>query len=92
MPGFVALAYHTSDIQYLFPGWSGGPDGIKHSLNNRQMNLSNQLVAAWTKLCLDGQSERTTQYALAALRDGRKPGCVVHREFACPFDTYGQAI
>ena len=25
MPGFVALAYHTSDIQYLFPLYHGGP-------------------------------------------------------------------
>ena len=25
MPGFLSLAYHTSDIQYLFPLWHGGP-------------------------------------------------------------------
>ena len=25
MPGFLSLAYHTADIQYLFPLWHGGP-------------------------------------------------------------------
>jgi para-nitrobenzyl esterase len=48
MPGFIALAYHTADIQYLFPLWSGGPDGIVHQLNNKQKALSDQLVSAWT--------------------------------------------
>ncbi|MEJ1975613.1 MAG: carboxylesterase family protein [Acetobacteraceae bacterium] len=28
MPGFEPLAYHTADIQYLFPLWHGGPAGI----------------------------------------------------------------
>jgi para-nitrobenzyl esterase len=54
MPGFLSLAYHTADIQYLFPGWSGGPDGIQHSLNNKQENLSNELVAAWTNFAWTG--------------------------------------
>ena len=29
MPGFLSLAYHTADIQYLFPLWHGGPNGIQ---------------------------------------------------------------
>src|SRR5262249_30027088 len=28
MPGFLPLAYHTADIQYVFPPWHGGPNGI----------------------------------------------------------------
>ena len=54
MPGFEPLAYHTSDIQYLFPLWHGGPDGIEHPLNNLQERLSNELVTAWTNFARTG--------------------------------------
>jgi para-nitrobenzyl esterase len=54
MPGFEPLAYHTSDIQYLFPGWHGGPDGIAHPLNNLQQRLSDELVTAWTNFARTG--------------------------------------
>ncbi|MEJ0096280.1 MAG: carboxylesterase family protein [Methylocella sp.] len=54
MPGFQALAYHTSDIQYLFPLWHGGADGTPHRLNKKQEALSNQLVAAWTNFARTG--------------------------------------
>jgi para-nitrobenzyl esterase len=54
MPGFVPLAYHTADIQYLFPLWHGGPDGIQHPLNARQEDLSDELVAAWTNFAYTG--------------------------------------
>ena len=54
MPGFQSLAYHTSDIQYLFPLWHGGPDGIPHALNGKQTNLSDELVAAWTNFAWTG--------------------------------------
>ncbi len=54
MPGFTSLAYHTADIQYLFPLWHGGPDGIEHPLNARQLNLSDELVAAWTNFARTG--------------------------------------
>ena len=54
MPGFIPLAYHTADIQYLFPLWHGGPNGIEHPLNARQLNLSDELVAAWTNFARTG--------------------------------------
>ncbi len=54
MPGFVAWAYHTSDQQYLFPGWSGGPLGTPHPLNRLQSILSDELVAAWTNFAKTG--------------------------------------
>jgi para-nitrobenzyl esterase len=54
MPGFVHLAYHTSDIQYLFPLWHGGPEGTEHPLNRQQENLSDELVAAWTNFASTG--------------------------------------
>lgn len=54
MPGFVPLAYHTSDIQYLFPLWHGGSTGIPHPLNGKQEQLSDELVAAWTNFAWTG--------------------------------------
>ncbi|HLH10523.1 MAG TPA: carboxylesterase family protein [Methylovirgula sp.] len=54
MPGFVPLAYHTSDIQYYWPLYHGGPQGIAHPLNVKQQNLSDQLVGAWTNFAYTG--------------------------------------
>ena len=56
MPGFLPLAYHTADIQYLFPLWSGGPSppSVIHPLNGSQEKLSDQLVAAWTNFAWSG--------------------------------------
>jgi para-nitrobenzyl esterase len=54
MPGFESLAYHTSDIQYLFPLYHGGNKGISHPLNKKQEKLSDQLVAAWTNFAWTG--------------------------------------
>ncbi len=54
MPGFVPLAYHTADIQYLFPLWHGGPNGIPHALNRAQTQLSDKLVAAWSNFAWTG--------------------------------------
>lgn len=53
MPGFQALAYHTADIQYLFPYYHGGL-GTPHPLNNLQEMLSSELVADWTKFAWTG--------------------------------------
>jgi len=54
MPGMEALAYHTADIQYLFPLWHGGPLGIAHPLNRQQTMLSDQLVSAWANFARTG--------------------------------------
>ena len=54
MPGFEPLAYHTADIQYLFPLWHGGPRGILHRLSAQQQRLSDALVKAWTNFARDG--------------------------------------
>jgi para-nitrobenzyl esterase len=53
---FVSLAYHTGDIQYLFPLWHGGPapPSVIHALNPQQELLSDELVAAWTNLAWTG--------------------------------------
>jgi len=54
MPGMEALAYHTADIQYLFPLWHGGPLGIPRALNREQTKLSDQLVSAWANFARTG--------------------------------------
>jgi para-nitrobenzyl esterase len=59
MPGFVPLAAHTIDIQFLFPGYHGGTLGVRHSLNRQETRLSNELVAAWTNFARTGNPNRT---------------------------------
>ncbi len=54
MPGMEALAYHTADIQYLFPLWRGGPLGALYPLSRQQTMLSDQLVSAWANFARTG--------------------------------------
>jgi len=55
MPGFVPLASHTIDIQFLFSGWHGGIFGVNsRALNAQETQLSDQLAAAWTNFARTG--------------------------------------
>ena len=54
MPGLEMRAYHTADIQYVFPLWHGGPDGIAKPLNSQQTVLSDEIVAAWANFARTG--------------------------------------
>jgi para-nitrobenzyl esterase len=54
LPGFEPLAYHTADIQYLFPLWRGGARGLVHPLNAGQQRLSDALILAWTNFARTG--------------------------------------
>lgn len=51
---FPSGAAHTIDIQFLFPGWSGGPLGRSHPLSQAEQRLSDELVAAWTNFMYSG--------------------------------------
>jgi para-nitrobenzyl esterase len=51
---FAHGAAHTIDIQFLFPGWHGGPLGATHKLTGAEQTLSRQLVAAWTNFMYSG--------------------------------------
>ncbi len=54
-------AYHTSELQYLFPRFRGG-QGTSHPLNEAQERLSDLLVDYWTTFARTGtpdQSEAT---------------------------------
>ena len=53
LPGFTSGAYHTSDIQFLFPLYHGG-GGTEHKLIGAQATLSNELVSAWTRFAWTG--------------------------------------
>lgn len=54
LPAFQPLAYHTADIQYVFPLYHGGPSGIPHPLNAQQEQLSDAMVAAWARFVRTG--------------------------------------
>jgi para-nitrobenzyl esterase len=80
MPGLLSLAYHTSDIQYLFPLWSGGPSppSIIHSLNRKQTDLSDQLVAAWTNFAWTGNPNGLGNYPWPRYTNGAvKPAWLI---------------
>jgi len=59
---FQALAYHTADIQFVFPKWSGGQLGVNldqitgqpRELQGAEIGLSDQITAAWTKFAKYG--------------------------------------
>jgi para-nitrobenzyl esterase len=50
---YPTLAYHTSEILYLFPLFRGG-QGLAHPLNPSQEHLSDQMVAYWTAFARSG--------------------------------------
>ncbi len=71
MPGFEPLAYHTADIQYLFPLWHGGP---------RRHRPPPECAAATSVRCsgegLDEfRAERRPERAWSTQVAGLQPGC-----------------
>ena len=54
MPGDEPRAYHTADLQFLFAGYHGGPDGIPHPLSKAQQKLSDEMVRAWASFARTG--------------------------------------
>jgi para-nitrobenzyl esterase len=53
-----SLADHTADIQYLFVGFHGGPEGRKKPLNHDQKELSDKLVGAWVHFAFSGNPNK----------------------------------
>jgi para-nitrobenzyl esterase len=59
---FQALAYHTADIQFVFPKWHGGnlgenldqTSGQPRELQGPEITLSDQIVGAWTNFAATG--------------------------------------
>jgi para-nitrobenzyl esterase len=54
MPGFQPLAAHTTDLQFLFPGYHGGPEGVPRQLNAAQARLSREMIGQWTNFAHAG--------------------------------------
>jgi para-nitrobenzyl esterase len=59
VPGLVTLAYHTSDIQYYWEGFHGGPipPSLPTSLNRKQEVLSDELIAAVSNFAYTGNPD-----------------------------------
>jgi para-nitrobenzyl esterase len=59
---FRPLAYHTADIQYVFPKWHGGQLGVNldqitgqpRELTGAEITLSDQIAGAWTNFAKTG--------------------------------------
>jgi para-nitrobenzyl esterase len=59
---FQARAYHTADIQFVFPKWHGGNLGVNldqatgqpRELQGPEISLSDQIAAAWTNFAKNG--------------------------------------
>ncbi|MEZ5444894.1 MAG: carboxylesterase family protein, partial [Gammaproteobacteria bacterium] len=59
---FQALAYHTADIQFVFPKWHGGQLGVNldqltgqpRELQGAELVLSDQITGAWTRFAKIG--------------------------------------
>ncbi|WP_158913253.1 carboxylesterase/lipase family protein [Caulobacter sp. S45] len=47
-------AYHTAELQFLFPGFHGG-QGSAHSLVPAEQALSRRMIAAWTSFARTGR-------------------------------------
>jgi para-nitrobenzyl esterase len=50
---YPMLAYHTAELQYLFPLFHGG-QGTPHPLNDAQQSLSYEIVNYWTTFARNG--------------------------------------
>jgi para-nitrobenzyl esterase len=54
MKDYKSLAYHTSDIGYVFTGYHGGPEGLPTGLSPTQQKLSDRLIDAWASFARSG--------------------------------------
>jgi para-nitrobenzyl esterase len=58
-------AYHTAELQYLFPLFHGG-QGTPHPLNDAQQKLSDQIVDYWTTFARYGKPNHDSAKQLPA--------------------------
>ncbi|TCM46343.1 carboxylesterase type B [Rhizobium sp. PP-F2F-G48] len=59
---FPLGAAHTSELQYLFPGYHGGAMGQPVTLNPLQEKLSDEMVRYWTTVANANQWEHWPKY------------------------------
>lgn len=86
MPGYEPRAAHTIDIQFLFPGFHGGPLGVTGasqagSLTKQEKRLSDQMVAAWTNFAARGDPNGGPAGVFwPRFRPGSRPGLYLSQE------------
>jgi para-nitrobenzyl esterase len=56
-------AYHTAELQYLFPRFRGG-QGTSHPLGDAQEHLSDLMVDYWTTFARAGEPDRSEAHGL----------------------------
>jgi para-nitrobenzyl esterase len=86
-------AYHTAELQYLFPLFHGG-QGIPRPLNAAQERLSDLLVDYWTTFARYGTPDHSADKALPAWpRYSAEKDNVVYLDLAGPknVEGYGKA-
>jgi para-nitrobenzyl esterase len=94
---FTSLAYHTSDIQYLFPTYHGGPapPAVGYpplKLNGQQTDLSNRARTSLDAVRVDRQSERTREQSLADLHVAAELSRLSVAEHSKSIDVHGYPI
>lgn len=47
-------ASHTTELQFLFPGYHGGQQGLQHALSPEEKALSDRMVQYWTDFAWSG--------------------------------------
>jgi para-nitrobenzyl esterase len=78
---FIALAYHTADIQFQYVDFHGGKFGVNkdqtsgqpRELQGPEITLSDQLVAAWTNFAANGNPNGTGAPVWAVFTAGSGP-------------------
>jgi para-nitrobenzyl esterase len=55
---FPMRAYHTSELQFLFPDYKGG-QGTSHALDAAQQVLSREMIGYWTSFAYKGDPNAT---------------------------------
>jgi para-nitrobenzyl esterase len=86
-------AYHTAELQYLFPLFRGG-QGTAHPLNQAQERLSDLMVDYWTTFARYGTPDHSSKGASPSWpRYSAEKDNVLHLDLARPksVDGYGKA-
>jgi para-nitrobenzyl esterase len=77
MSGHEPLADHAADIQYLFPGFRGGPRGVSQPLNAVQTKLSRRLMTAWTNFARTGNPNEPGKIDWPRYNRAGKPAIII---------------
>jgi para-nitrobenzyl esterase len=60
--GVETGAYHSAELQYLFPFWHGGPDGVPMPLSGRQQALAEQITRSVANFARNADPSPSTAF------------------------------